>query len=138
LAVLTFSEALMRIVLLLAAFFALPVAHAAASTRGDVAAGKAAFAACASCHQVGPSARNTFGPQLNGIIGRRAGTDPDFKYSPALRNSQFIWSEKMLAAFIVSPDKVVPGNRMRFLGLGYDEKKLADLLAYLRTLPASN
>ncbi|MEJ8853120.1 c-type cytochrome [Variovorax robiniae] len=102
---------------------------------GDVAAGKAAFAACASCHQVGASARNAFGPQLNGLIGRRAGGAADYNYSLAMRQSQVIWSEQTLAAFIKRPDLVVPGNKMRFSGWGYDEKKLANLFAYLRTFP---
>lgn len=109
---------------------ALPaLAHAA----GDIQAGKALFASrCASCHSVGPAARAGFGPQLNGVIGRRAGSTPDFGYSPAMRNAGFTWSEPQLRRFLTSPSDVVPGNRMRFWGIG-DEKKLDDLLAYLRT-----
>ncbi|MEJ8851001.1 c-type cytochrome [Variovorax rhizosphaerae] len=102
---------------------------------GDAAAGKAAFAACASCHQVGASARNAFGPQLNGLMGRRAGAVADYNYSVGMRQSQVIWSEQTLTAFIKRPDQVVPGNKMRFSGWGYDEKKLANLFAYLRTFP---
>ena len=105
-----------------------PCSHAA----GDVVAGKAAFARCASCHQLGPSARSTFGPQLNGIIGRPAGANADYKYSPAMKNSGIVWSEKNLAAFIKAPGDVVPGTKMRFFGMG-NEQKIADLLAYLRT-----
>ena len=119
-----------------------PVAAAgsayAAPRAGDVTAGKAAFAACASCHQVGSAARHGFGPQLNGIIGRRAGTGPGFNYSPAMRKSEVVWSEKALAAYIRRPDNVVPGTNMRFNGWAYGEQKLVDLFAYLRTFPSTD
>jgi cytochrome c len=99
---------------------------------GDAEAGKATFAKCASCHQVGPSARGGFGPQLNGIFGRPAGATKDFKYSPALRDSGIVWSEKSLTEFIKAPGRVVPGTKMRFYGIG-DNRQITDLLAYLRS-----
>jgi len=110
----------------------LAAASAPAPAAGDAAAGKRAFARCASCHQVGPSARSVFGPQLNGIIGRHAATAPDYRYSEAMRKSGIVWDEQRLAAFLRSPDKAVPGTSMRFWGLS-DEKQIGDLLAYLRT-----
>ena len=93
------------------------------------------FARCANCHQVGPGARNLFGPELNGIIGRRAGGLPGYAYSPALKQAGFTWDEAKLAAFVRDPEQVVPGNAMRFWGLS-DERQVADLLAYLRSHPA--
>src|SRR5262249_51328251 len=108
----------------------------AAPRAGDAVAGKSAFATCASCHQVGPGARNGLGPQLNGIVGRRAGTAPGFGYSAAMRKSDVVWSDDPLAAFIRRPDAVVPGTSMRFNGWLYGEQKVADLLAYLRSVPA--
>lgn len=104
-----------------------------AMAAGDVEAGKAAFRKCASCHQVGPSARGGFGPQLNGIVGRPAAST-EFKYSDALKASRLVWTEQNLAAFLRSPDTLVPGNKMRFWGIR-DEQQIANLLAYLRTLP---
>jgi cytochrome c len=98
----------------------------------DLAAGKAAFAKCASCHEVGPSARGGFGPQLNGVVGRPAAATRDFKYSTAMAQSRIVWTEKNLAAFLRSPGDVVPGTKMRFWGIS-DEQQIADLLAYLRT-----
>jgi cytochrome c len=121
------------LVLMVAAAGLLASAHAA-SAAGDVAAGKAAFSKCASCHQVGPSARGGFGPQLNGIIGRAAATSKDYNYSAALRNSRIIWTEDKLRAFLKAPSDVVPGTKMRFWGIG-DEQQLNNLLAYMRTFP---
>ncbi len=99
---------------------------------GKLAAGKLAFKRCANCHQVGPAARSNFGPQLNGIVGRRAGALPDYAYSPAMKRAGFVWTEQKLAAFLRDPDAVVPGNKMRFWGMG-NERQVADLLAYLRS-----
>jgi cytochrome c len=116
--------------ILLALIFSLgaSMTHAA----GDIAAGKRVFAKCSNCHQVGPSARGNFGPQLNGIIGRTAGTTQDYKYSTAMRSSRIVWTEEKLRAFIKSPNDVVPGNKMRFFGMS-DEKQVTDLLTYLQT-----
>jgi len=115
---------------LLAMALTLPaVVHAG----GNVEAGKRIFTSkCASCHSVGPSARGGFGPQLNGIVGRRAGTTQDYKYSAAMKSVGIAWSEANLRAFVQEPKEVVPGTSMRFWGMG-DERKLDDLLAYLST-----
>jgi len=101
---------------------------------GDPEKGRALFSRCASCHQVGPSAHNGFGPQLNGILGRRAGSLDNYAYSPAMKNATLVWSEKNLKSFLKSPGDTVPGNRMRFWGMGSDSQ-IADLLAYLRQYP---
>ncbi|WP_373888202.1 cytochrome c family protein [Massilia sp. Root351] len=112
----------------------LPAMAAAQGTvqPGDAAAGKVAFKRCASCHQVGPAARGAFGPQLNGIVGRKAGATADYRYSPAMKQSGIVWTEQKLAAFLKSPSEVVPDNQMRFWGIG-DERQIANLVAYLRT-----
>ncbi|MBP0598167.1 cytochrome c family protein [Herbaspirillum sp. LeCh32-8] len=100
---------------------------------GDPVAGRAAFAKCASCHQVGPSARGGFGPQLYLVIGRKAGSTADYKYSPAMSKAGFVWTEDKLRAFMKAPSDVVPGNKMRFWGIGSD-RQIDDILAYLRSV----
>jgi cytochrome c len=118
--------------------------HAVLSTAGlaflnsagaaDIDAGKSTFEhRCASCHAIGPSARGGFAPQLNGIVGRRAASTLDFKYSAAMKASGIVWTEKNLARFINGPGDVVPGTSMRFWGMS-NEQQVANLLAYLRTL----
>ncbi len=106
----------------------------AAHAAGDVAAGKAAFAKCASCHQIGPSARAGFGPQLNGIVGRPAAATKDYRYSAAMQNSRIVWTEDKLRAFMKSPGDVVPGTKMRFWGIS-NAQDLDNLLAYMKTFP---
>jgi cytochrome c len=94
--------------------------------------GAAAFQKCASCHQVGAHAQGGFGPQLNGLFGRRAGSTPDYAYSAAMKTSNIVWNEQTLAAFLRDPDKVVPDTKMRFWGIG-NERELKALLVHLRT-----
>lgn len=110
---------------------------ALASAGGDAAAGRKAFAACIHCHQAGPSARHAFGPQLSGLGGRKAGTQPGYGYSAALKASGLVWNEATLAAYLRDPDALVPGTKMRFWGPGMSERKAADLLAYLAAQPAN-
>lgn len=98
----------------------------------DAATGERVFKQCASCHQVGVNARASFGPQLNGLFGRRAGSTPDFAYSEAMKASGIVWDERTLAAFLRDPGKLVPGTKMRFWGLG-DDNEIKALQAYLRT-----
>lgn len=121
------------VALSLAALAALATPAVAA---GDVDAGKALFASrCASCHAVGPMATSGFGPQLNGLSARRAGSLKDFEYSKAMTQSGLsglVWDDKTLAAFIANPGNTVPGTKMRFWGIG-NERKVADLIAYLHT-----
>ncbi|MEF9930486.1 MAG: c-type cytochrome, partial [Massilia sp.] len=75
-------------------------APASAPAQAQVDAGRRLFARCTNCHEVGAGARNGFGPQLNGIVGRKAGSAPAYAYSPALKKAGFVWNEQNLVAFI--------------------------------------
>lgn len=107
-------------------------APASAPAQAQVDAGRQLFARCTNCHEVGAGARNGFGPQLNGIVGRKAGSAPAYAYSPALKQAGFVWNEQKLVAFIRDSEKVVPGNKMRFLSF-MSEKQASEIVAYLRT-----
>lgn len=98
---------------------------------GDAAAGRKVFATCASCHAVGPAARHGFGPHLNALVGRKAGSSPGYAYSTGMKASGLVWNEATLTAFLRDPNAVVPGTKMRYWGIGMNERKVADLLAYL-------
>ena len=112
----------------LAAAFVVTVGSAEAQ---DAVAGAAVFKRCMACHKVGPDAKNSVGPVLNGIIGRTAGTFPGYSYSSANKNSGLVWEEPTLTAYLRAPRKVVPGTKMTFAGLkkGTD---IADVIAYLK------
>jgi cytochrome c len=105
---------------------------AQAHAEGDPKAGEALFAkTCGGCHKIGRYARGAFGPELNGIFGRAAGSTSDYVYSSAMKASGIIWQHDTLIAFIKDPSDVVPGTNMHFWGIS-DPQKLDDLLAWLR------
>ena len=107
--------------------------NTSAVAAGDAEAGGRLFAkTCGGCHSVGLNARGGFGPQLNGVIGRLAGTTADYQYSDAMKNSGVVWTREKLAAYIENPKKVVSGTRMIFWGIS-DQEKIGNLLAYLET-----
>ncbi|MCU1758521.1 cytochrome c family protein [Pseudomonas sp. 14P_8.1_Bac3] len=111
-----------------AGLFAMPAAAA-----GDAEAGGKLFTRiCGGCHQVGESARASFGPQLNGIFGRPSGSTTDYQYSDAMKSAGIVWTRETLTAYLEAPKKVVPGTRMIFWGLS-DPEKVEDVLAYLQT-----
>ena len=97
----------------------------------DVEKGKAAFAKCVACHPL--DGKNSLGPSLHGIVGRKAGSVEGFRYSRAMKNANIVCDEKTLNSFLDDPQKVVPGTTMPFSGIA-DSKERADLIAYLETL----
>ncbi len=96
----------------------------------DADAGKSVFKKCAPCHAIGPGAKNKVGPELNGLIGRKAGTAEGFKYSAAMKDSGITWDEATFKEYITNPKAKVPGNKMIFPGVK-DELDRDDLYAYI-------
>jgi cytochrome c len=97
----------------------------------DAAAGEKAFLICKTCHQIGETAKNTIGPVLNGVIGRKAGTYPGYNYSDANKDSGLTWDETTFREYIKDPKAKVPGTKMTYAGIK-DDKKIDDLIAYLK------
>jgi cytochrome c len=88
--------------------------------------------ACRTCHTI-REGDNRMGPTLFNIIGRKAGTLPNYDYSSAMKNAGFVWDEAKLANFIASPDEVVPGNKMQpYGGLGSEDTER--VIAFLRSI----
>ncbi|OYU48702.1 MAG: cytochrome c family protein [Rhizobiales bacterium PAR1] len=116
----------------LAAFSLLVVGAAHAQ---DAEAGKTVFNQCRACHQVGEGAKNLVGPHLNGLIGRKSGTVEGYAYSEANKGSGKTWDEATFKDYIKDPKAAIPGTKMAYVGLK-DEKKVDDLIAYLKTFPA--
>lgn len=68
--------------------------------------------ACRTCHTI-REGDNRLGPHLHKIIGRKAGSLPNYNYSAAMKDAGFVWDEAKLSRFIANPDEVVPGNNMK-------------------------
>jgi cytochrome c len=92
--------------------------------------------ACRTCHSV-REGENRLGPHMRGIIGRKAGSLPDYSYSSAMKGADFVWDENNLDRFIAKPDETVPGNTMKPYGGLPSAESRAKLIAYLKTLTAN-
>jgi nitrite reductase (NO-forming) len=96
---------------------------------GDASAGRLVFRKCQACHSIEPG-KNMLGPSLSGVIGRKAGTEAGFNYSPAMKSADLTWNLETLDQYLTDPAKVVPGNKMPFPGLKTDHDR-ADVIAFL-------
>jgi cytochrome c len=119
---------------------ALLAVSAPAQAEGDATKGKADFAKCAICHQVGPGAATLVGPELNGIVGRKAGSIADYPYSAGMKKlagEGFVWSAENLDKWIADPKAMIPDSPMALAFPGVpDAGERADIIAYLKTVPA--
>lgn len=106
------------------------LAATAAHAEGDAAAGALVFKKCTACHQIGPNAKNTVGPNLNGLNGRAAGSVAGYNYSNANKGSGLTWNEATFLEYIAAPQKKIPGTKMTFPGLS-DETDRKNLWAFL-------
>ena len=113
--------------------FVVLLTSTAAAAAGDAARGERVFQRCFACHSVDPAERNLQGPNLHGVVGRRAASMPEFEYSPAMQalgKTGLVWTDETLARFLTDPQGLVPGNAMGFFGLP-SAQELADLIRYL-------
>ncbi len=123
---------MLRTLLAIAMIAAVP---AAAVAEGDVKKGKKVFRKCKACHAVGEKAKNKVGPQLNGVVGRKAGAVEGYKYSKAMLDSGITWDEANLDKYLKKPKDLVKGTKMIFAGLK-KEKQRQNLIAFLKTYGA--
>ena len=105
-------------------------ASSAVAVAGDVAAGQTSFKKCAPCHDVGETAKNKVGPELNGLDGRKSGTAEGYSYSDANKNSGITWNKDQFLDYIKDPKAKIPGTKMAFAGIK-SEKEANDLWAFL-------
>lgn len=102
----------------------------------DAAAGERVFRACAPCHTNTQGGSHKIGPNLFEILDQPAGKRANFRYSNALMtraSAGLVWDENALRAYLTDPRTFLPGGSKAFAGIK-DEQRMADLIAYLRTL----
>ena len=112
----------MRFAVILAALVASP-----AWAAGDPERGAQVYEGCQDCHSLD---KNDVGPRHRGVFGRKAGSLPDFAYSPALNGAGFLWDEASLDKWLTDPQAFLPGARM-FYHLASPGDR-ADVIAFLR------
>ncbi len=111
--------------------FVAAMAFSQAALAGDAAKGKKVFAKCKACHTIKQGGKNKVGPNLHGVVGRKAAMVKGFKYSKAMKKSGITWDEATLDKFLKKPKKMMKKTKMAFAGLKKDKQR-ANVIAYLK------
>ena len=98
----------------------------------DLHKGKVLFLQCRACHSIVPEAESgKIGPTLYGVIGRKAGSVPDFAYSAAVASSGITWTADKIDGWLQRPSEFLPGNKMVFVGI-QDPQDRANIIAFIQ------
>lgn len=120
--------------LLLVATAAALVGAAAPASAQDAVAGQRVFNQCRACHTIDEGGRNQVGPNLHGVVGRKAAEQEGFRYSANMKElaeGGLTWTEENLRKYLANPKSLVPRGTMAFVGIR-NQKQLDDLIAYLK------
>ena len=74
---------------------------------------------------------NKVGPSLWHVVGRPSASIEGFMYSDAMKAHNVTWNFDTLDIYLKSPQTVVKGTKMGFMGIADDQKR-HDLIAYLK------
>ena len=96
----------------------------------SAADGKKVFKKCTACHSIAQGGGNKIGPALWGILGRKAGSLSDYKYSKAMATHGKNWSFEEINNFLIKPKDWIKGTKMSFAGLK-NEKDRAAVILYM-------
>ena len=119
----------------MAVALALSLALTEIAAAADDASGEQVFNNnCRTCHSWKQD-DNRLGPNLHGIVGRKAGSANGFAYSQSMKNSGVTWDEATLDKFIAGPDTVVPNNNMKpYTGIS-DAGTRKQIIDFLKSNP---
>jgi cytochrome c len=107
------------------------VAGSASAQSGNAARGERLFnQQCKACHTLDKGGASTVGPNLHGLLGRKAGSTEGFSSSDAMKTSGIVWDATTLAEYLKDPRGRVPGTKMVHAGLK-QEAQQADMIAFL-------
>ena len=96
----------------------------------NAAEGAKIFKKCAACHSIAQGGANKIGPALWGVLGRKAGSVSDYKYSKAMIAYGKPWSFEEMDGFLIKPKEWVKGTKMAFAGIK-DAKDRAAVILYM-------
>lgn len=108
------------------------------ATTASAEDGERLFAPCRACHSLDPTEHGLPGPNLSDLIGRKVGGDPEFDYSPVLRQARdqgIRWDAARLDTFLADPAEMFPGLWMSMRGIE-DTAERQSLIRYLTAPPA--
>ena len=92
--------------------------------------GEKIFKKCTACHSIAKDGKNKIGPALWGVLGRQAGSVPDYKYSKAMAAYGKAWSFQEMDGFLLKPKDWIKGTKMSFAGLK-NAKERASVIVYM-------
>ena len=95
---------------------------------GSAAEGAKVFKKCAACHSIAQGGKNKIGPALWGVLGRQAGSLPDYKYSKAMAAHGKKWSFEEMNGFLIKPKDWIKGTKMAYAGLKSENERAAVIL----------
>jgi cytochrome c len=78
----------------------------------DDAGGKLFKNHCGACHAIDPAAPVRQGPNLHGVLQRKAGTLEGYKYSPGLKAAGWQWTPEQLDLWLTDAKALVPDTLM--------------------------
>lgn len=107
----------------------------AQSFAADAAAGEDVFnKKCKTCHDL---EKAKVGPPLGGVVGRKAGSSPEFKRYVGLENADFEWTPELLDEYIKDPKPFVEthtqNKRTAMAFKLKDDEERANVIEYLKT-----
>ena len=94
----------------------------------SAAEGAKVFKKCAACHSIAEGGGNKIGPALWGVLGRLAGSVPDYKYSKAMAAHGKNWSFEEMNGFLIKPKDWIKGTKMSYAGLKKAKERAAVIL----------
>ena len=103
---------------------------------GDLAHGEKVFKKCSACHMIASDGKNMIGPNLWNVIGRKAGSVNDYKYSKAMVAYAKQWSFEEMNSYLIKPQAYIKGTKMAFAGLR-KEKDRASVILYMNSKSSS-
>ena len=90
--------------------------------------GEKVFKKCAACHSITEGGANKIGPALWGVLGRKIGSAPSYKYSKAMAAYDKNWSFEEMNGFLIKPKDWIKGTKMSFAGLKSAKDRAAVIL----------
>ena len=94
----------------------------------SAADGAKVFKKCLACHSIEKGGPNKIGPNIFGVLNRKAGSISDYKYSKAMAAYGKVWSFEEMNGFLTKPKDWIKGTKMSFIGLKSAKDRAAVIL----------